>query len=132
MCRHDEIGLHEPAARRDEPPDERRRHRERRIGHDSKRPAGESQVRRVGHDDHNAVALETISQVTDSLAVQLDGDDSRASLDQQAREDSSAGADVEHEIAGIDGGFLYEECRPSVIELVKAPPALLPPGHGGP
>jgi hypothetical protein len=64
--------------------------------------------------------------------VQLDGNDASAGIDQQRRYGAGPRPYVEHERAGSYSGLLHEECRPPVIELVKAPPLLLPPGHDGP
>ncbi len=93
---------------------------------------GESQVAGIGHHDDDRLALEAFPQLAGTSFVQLDGDDAGAGSHERGRERARAGADVEDERSGPDGGVLHEAGRPAFIESVVAPPVGIPPGHGGP
>jgi len=127
-----EIGSDEPAARRQKAPDECRRDGKRGIGHDPERPARESQISRVCHDDDDGLALEAVTQALRPPLVQLDRHDARSCGNKWQRERAVAGSDVEHELTGSDGGVIDNESRPTAIELVEPPPCRAPRGHGGP
>jgi hypothetical protein len=60
MAGHDQMGGHQSTARGSETSDEGLGHRERWIGDDSERAAGESQVGGVGLDDDDAGSTETL------------------------------------------------------------------------
>ena len=132
MVRHDEVGAHEAAARREEATDERRRDTEGRVGNDAKRLTGEPQVAGVGQDDHDALVGEALPQLACPPVVQLDGDDPGARSHKGCREGTGARADVEHELTGSDGRLLDKAGRPAAMESVVPPPRGFPPGHGGP
>jgi hypothetical protein len=130
--RHDEICPDEAASGRQQPTDQCCRDGKGRVGHDPERPAGESQVIRVGENDDDAVGLEAAAQICGAFVVQFDRHDTGTGVDECHREGTAAGSDIEHELAGSDDGLLHEERRPPAIELVEPPPLALPPGHGGP
>jgi hypothetical protein len=64
-----EVGLKEPASRRHEPSDERRRDGEWGIGDDPKRAAGEPKVAGVRQHDDDAGGPEAMPEVTGTLVV---------------------------------------------------------------
>ncbi len=132
LLRHDEVGAHEAAARPEEPPDERRRHGEGRVGDDSKRLPGEPQVAGVSQHDDDALVREALPQLACATIVQFDGDHPSAGSQQWSRQGARAGADVEHEFVRGDRCLLDEASRPTAIESVVPPPRWFPPGHGGP
>ena len=103
-----------------QPANELRRDRERRVGDDVERTAGEPQIASIGlHDDEPPP--EPLAQLSGATVVQLEGDDVRAGCDQPLGERAGAGADVEDEVARSDAGGADESLSPGGMELVPAP-----------
>ena len=121
MLREDQAGGAQPAARLQQPAQERGGDAEGRVGDDVVRLAGEPEVGRVGlhHDDGVA---EPLPQLPGPARVHLDRHHPRAATDERVGDGAGAGTDVEHDGAGGDVGVSDEALRPSGFELVEPPP----------
>jgi hypothetical protein len=62
--------------------------------------------------------------------MEFDGDDASTGGDQRGREGSGAGADVDHEVAGLDPSLGDDQVGPAAIEPVIPPWRPGAPGHG--
>lgn len=120
--RHDEVGAHEPAPGRDESPQQRGRHGERRVGDDAKGSAGEPEIRGVGAHDRDRRVCEPIAELLRASRMQLDREHACARGDERLRQRTAPGADVEHELAGQDRCGRDEPLRPLRVEPVPPPP----------
>ena len=76
----------------------------------------------VGADDGHLVA-EPAPEMGRPLGMGLDGDDPRARGQEGGRDDTPAGAHVEHEVAPVHGGAGDEPGSPLRAELVPPPRA---------
>lgn len=129
--RDDQVGAHQAAAGRGEASQQRRRHREGRVGDDVERTPREAKVSGVGDDDRHAPGIELLAQRCRAPLVQLDREHACTALDKLVGDRSSACADVDDEVARSDL-CIRDECRgPRVSELVPSP-APRWRGHGGP
>lgn len=75
---------------------------------------GEPQVTGVRLDDLYRRACEALPQYVGPGRMELDGDDTRAALDQVLRDCAGARADVEHQVALRDTGAIDEAPGPAV------------------
>jgi len=121
VLREDQMGGAQPAARLQQPAQERGRDAEGRVGDDVVGLAGEPEVGCVGSDDDDRVA-EPLAQLAGSPRVDLDGHHPRAAAHERVGEGAHAGSDVEHDGTGGDVGVSDEALRPSGVELVEPPP----------
>ncbi len=129
----DEIGADEMAAGRQQPTEQRRRHRERRIRHDSERPAGKAEVGRVDLYDDDRRAGEPLTQNVRSHRVQLHCNDTGARLHERFGERAGTRADVDDEISWPHARLGNEALRGSVSESMPSPAwPPLPGGHDAP
>jgi hypothetical protein len=130
--RDDEIRGEKAAAATDEAPDERRRDRERRVGHHLERPARKPEISRVDLHHRDGRIREPLAEALSATRVELDGDDTGADIEQLTRERAGAGTDVENEVAWIDPCPDNEAASPAVSELMPSPAR--PPfgGHDAP
>jgi hypothetical protein len=127
----DEVGGREPASRCKEPTQQSSRDGEGRIGHNSKRTAGKSEIGDVGlHDDHGAVP-EPLSKTGRPARTKFDGDDPSARGEQFRRDHPVARTDVEHEVARAHTGAPYQLGGVRLSEPIEPPPCPFP-GHGAP
>lgn len=94
--------------------------RERGVGDDVERPAGETEIRRIGLHDRD-MTRKAGAQVIGATWVPFDGDHRSAGSDERRRNGAASGADVEDEVARSDPRVSDEPTRPSRIELVPTP-----------
>lgn len=99
-----QVGADQAAPRAEQPPQERRRRREGRVGDSVKGPAGEPEVGGIGLHDEHGLAGEAVAQEAYALDVELDGHDAGAGPDECVRERARTGPDVEHEGHRRGGG----------------------------
>ena len=127
-----EVGRDQPAAGRQQRPQQAGRDPVRRVGHHPERPAG--QPDRGGVRVHHGDAGEPLAQDAGPPRVQLDRDHPRPRPHQVRGQGPFAGPDVEHELAGPYPGGGDHPRRPFVSEPVPAPCPARPPGggHDGP
>ena len=120
----------QPGAWRHEPPEDRCRAGERRVGHDVKGATRQEQVGHVGTDDPHRCPGKAVPQQRQPAGVQLVGDHPCARLDERRRECSGSRPEIEDEGARREGRSSDEPACPVLSEAV--PPPLRPPfrGHG--
>jgi hypothetical protein len=130
--RDDEIRGDKPATSTEEAPYQRSGDRERRVRHDLVRPPGKPEICRVDLHHRDGRIREQLTEMPRATRVELDGDDTRAGVDQLARERAGTGTDVEHQVTRFDPCRDNEAASPAVSELMPSP--VRPPfgGHGAP
>jgi hypothetical protein len=121
VARHDHVRPDQPAAARDQAPEQGLERGERGIGHHRERAAGEPEVGGVRPDDPHRVPGEALAQPGGPPAVQLHGDDLGAGRDEERGERTETGADVEDQVTGRHLGRVDQAPRRGVIELVPSP-----------
>jgi hypothetical protein len=87
------------------------------------------EVRRVGLDDHCEPA-EPLPEDLRTPRVQLDGDDTRAGVDQRRGERARARADIDDQITAADSAVGDESFSPARVELMPSPPPWLSHSDG--
>jgi hypothetical protein len=130
--RDDEIRGEKAAAATDEAPDQRRRDRERRVGHHLERPPGKPEIGRVDLHHRDGRICEPVAEALSPPRVELDGNDTRAGIEQLARERARAGTDVENQVGRIDPCRENEAASPAVSELMPSPARPPLGGHDAP
>lgn len=118
----DEVGAHELTTGCQQPAEQRRRHRERRIGDHSERTAREAKIGRVGLHDDNRRAGKPLAQRVGPLRVQLDRDDARPGRDERFGDRAGPRADVDHEVSGPHPRFGDQSLCGYVSEPMPSPP----------
>lgn len=124
----DEVGSFQPAAGLQQPLEKQRGDRKRGVGHDPVRPPRQPEVRSICLDDHQ-IGSKSEGELTGSVGMSFDGDDSSAELEESRADHALTGTDIEDQIAGPDPRISYEACRPSGVKLVPTPVAW-GRGHG--
>ena len=116
----DQLRADEPAARLQQPPEQRRGGSEGRVGHHVVRPERQPQ-RRCIRAHHEHARSESTAERVETIGVQLDRDDARAHVDQCCREDAVTGTHIEDERAARQPRVVDESFSPPWIETMPAP-----------
>ena len=119
----DQPGGDQPAPRLEEAAEQRGRHVEGRVRDDVIRTTWEPELGRVRLYDHDAAA-ESLTQALRAIGMRFDRDDTRARVEERARDRAGAGADVEDGGTGRESCVSDEPLRPPSVELVPAPAML--------
>jgi hypothetical protein len=132
VSRDDDIRGDEHAAAAEEAPDQRRRDPEGWVGHHLERPPRKPEIGRIDLHHRDGPSREPPAEVLRATRMELDGDDTRADVDQLTRERAGAGADIEDQVARIDPRRENEAAGPAVSELMPSPAPPPSGGHGAP
>jgi hypothetical protein len=90
-------------------PEDRRAHRKRQIRDDGERLVRQPQDGRVAfHHLDTGIAAEAGAKLPEPRGIELDRAHARARVRKSAGQDTAAGAEVEHERAGLDAGIADE------------------------
>lgn len=93
------------------------------------RTARQPEVHRVGLDHHREPA-EPLPEDLRTRRMQLDGDDTRAGVDERCGERARARSDIEDQITAADSAVGDESFSPARVELMPSPPPWLSHGDG--
>lgn len=132
MAGEHEARRNKAATRGEQPANDRRFDRERRVGHDVEGPAGEPEITGVRPHDSHRRPVEAAAEPRDPIGVQFDRDDPRARRHECRRQCTGARTDVEDELAAPDARVGDELSSPGISELMPSPPRPQFRGHDAP
>ena len=130
--RHDHIRALHPASGMDQATEHGRGDGERQVGDDDERSSRKPEIGCIGLDHSHLVIAEALPQLTRSLRMQLDGNDSGPGRDQVVGNGPCPGPNVENEVSRGHLGFSNQPPSPSVVEAMPPPPCSSTGGHGTP
>jgi hypothetical protein len=116
----DQMSAAQTAAVLEEAPEQRRGDAKRRVGYDVKRPAGKTEIARVGLDDEDAVT-EAVPEGASALGVSFHGNNAGPGGPKFRCDGAISGAYIDDERLRREGCVRDELGGPARFELVPSP-----------